>query len=260
MFLSPTLVFSYEFETLINDYEIFFNNTIFESEENKEIFAEANELFKQIAVEFNKLNDIKSNITKYADAFIGVLKKLTEKKETLKEEFAKIKREIDIPNLNPDNFLKLNRQVATSKLKLIEIDKAEKKRIEYTATLNNKIAELNNLWLEEYQILKKEVSRINEYESSLAISVEYKGRKDKFLEKLQQMFKGSGIRGATYTTIQSTLDGEPADGALRGAPRAGGRDDAAARGALQPGVGGGFWWIRGAGAGVGLVCTRCVGR
>ena len=196
--------FKNEFETLINDYEIFFNNTIFESEENKEIFAEANELFKQIAVEFNKLNDIKSNITKYADAFIGVLKKLTEKKETLKEDFAKIKREIDIPNLNPDNFLKLNRQVETSKLKLIEIDKSEKKKIEYITSLNNNISDLNNSWYEEYQILEKEVSRINEYESSLSISVEYKGRNDKFLEKLQQVFKGSGIRGATYTTIQST--------------------------------------------------------
>ncbi|MCR4289750.1 MAG: ATP-binding protein [Candidatus Scalindua sp.] len=113
-------------------------------------------------------------------------------------------RERDIPNLNPDNFLKLNRQVETSKLKLIEIDKSEKKRIEYTTSLNNKISELNILWHEEYQILKKEVSRINEYDSSLSISVEYKDRNDKFLEKLQQVFKGSGIRGATYETIQST--------------------------------------------------------
>jgi len=202
--LDEIMNFKNEFGTLINEYEIFFKNTILESEENKEIFAEANELFKQIAVEFNKLNDIKSIITKYADAFIGILKKLTEKKETLKEEFAKIKREIDIPNLNPDNFLKLNRHVEISKLKLVEIDKAEKKRLEYTTSLNNKISDLNNSWYEEYQILEKEVSRINEYESSLSISVEYKGRNDKFLEKLQQVFKGSGIRGATYTTIQST--------------------------------------------------------
>ncbi len=196
--------FKNELESLTNDFTTFFNQTNFQSEENKEIFLEADDLFKKVVIEFNKLNDIKLNIAKYEATFNDIFKKLNEKKENLKEDFAKIKREIDIPNLNPDNFLKLNRQVETSKLKLIEIDKAEKKRIEYTTSLSNKISELNNLWHEEFRVLEKEVKRINEYESSLSIFVEYKGRNDKFLEKLQQIFKGSGIRGATYTTIQST--------------------------------------------------------
>ncbi len=194
--------FKNDLESMINDYAVFFNNTIFKSEENREIFLEAGNLFKLVVIEFNKLNDIKSNIAKYETGFKDIFKKISEKRENLKEDFAKIKREIDIPNLNPDNFLKLNRQVETSKLKLIEIDKAEKKRNDYATSLNNKISELNNLWHEEYQVLKKEVSRINEYDSSLSISVEYKGRKDKFLEKLQQILKGSGIRGATYESIK----------------------------------------------------------
>ncbi|MBC8184685.1 histidinol-phosphatase [candidate division KSB1 bacterium] len=195
--------FKNELESLINDYSTFFNQTIFKSEENKKIFLEADNLFKLAAVEFNKLNDIKLNTAKYIVTFNEIFKKLNEKKENLKEDFAKIKREIDIPNLNPDNFLKLNRQVEISRLKLIEIDKAEKKRAEYTTSLNSKISELNNLWHEEFHVLEEEVKRINEYDSSLSILVEYKDRKDKFLEKLQQVFKGSGIRGATYESIKS---------------------------------------------------------
>ncbi|MCK5149207.1 histidinol-phosphatase [bacterium] len=193
-----------ELESLINDYTLYFNQSIFESEENKKIFLEADNLFKKVVIEFNKLNAIKLNIAKYEAGFADIFIKLNEKKESLKEDFAKIKREIDIPNLSPDNFLKLNRQVETSKLKLIEIDKAENKRIEFITTLNNKISELNSLWYKEYQILEKEVSRINEYDSSLSISVEYKGRSDKFFEKLQQIFKETGIRNATYSAIQST--------------------------------------------------------
>ncbi len=196
--------FNNELEYLINEYTIFFNKTTFESEENKEIFIEADNLFKQIVIEFNKLNGIKLNISKYNTAFKDIFTKLNEKKESLKEDFAKIKREIDIPNLNPDNFLKLNRQVETSKLKLIEIDRSEKKRGEYTTLLNDKISELNNLWHEEFHVLEKEVKRINQYDNSLSISVEYKGRNDIFYEKLQQVFKGSGIRGATYAAIKST--------------------------------------------------------
>ncbi len=193
--------FKGELEAIINNFLPFFNQTIFNSKENKEIFLEAEEIFKQLAIEFNKLNFIKTETEKYEAAFKELYKKLQGKKENLKEEFAKIKREIAIPNLNPDEFLKLNRQIETSKLKLVEIEKSEKKKIEYQILLNNKVSELNNLWHEEYKILEKEVGRINEYEKSLSIAVEYKGRKDNFDTKLKEIFKGTGIRGATYETI-----------------------------------------------------------
>ncbi|MEA1899619.1 MAG: histidinol-phosphatase, partial [Thermodesulfobacteriota bacterium] len=202
--LSEISKFKNEIESLINDYATFFNQTGFESEENKEIFSKADNLFRQFAIEFNKLNEIKANTSKYENAFIELFNKLNEKKENLKEDFAKIKREMDIPNLNPDDFLKLNRQIEISRLKLIEIEKSEKKKTEYNTSLNEKISELNKLWHEEYKILKKEVKRINEYENSLSITVEYKGRDDKFLDKLKQIFKGSGIREATYNSIKSS--------------------------------------------------------
>jgi len=196
--------FKNEIESLINDFATFFNQTGFESEENKEIFSKADELFRQLAIEFNRLNEIKVNTLKYEIAFIELFSKLNEKKDNLKEDFAKIKREIDIPNLNPDDFLKLNRQIETSRLKLIEIAKSEKKKTEYNTSLNIKISELNKLWHKEYKILEKEVKRINEYENSLSITVEYKGRDDKFLNKLKEIFKGSGIREATYNSIKSS--------------------------------------------------------
>jgi chromosome segregation protein len=194
--------FNNELESLINDYNLFFKSTIFESEENKEIFSEAGSVFNNISVEFNKLLSVKENISKHNITFGDIILKLNEKKETLKEEFAKIKREIDIPNLNPDEFLKLNRLLETSKLKLGEIVKSEKKKIEYSTILNAKISELNNLWHEEYQTLEREVRRINEYESSLSIKVGFKERTDKFHEELQQVLKGSGIRKGTYDTIE----------------------------------------------------------
>ena len=196
--------FKNEIESLINDYAIFFDQTGFESEENKEIFSEADKLFRQFAIEFNKLNEIKANTEQHETAFIELSNKLNEKKENLKEDFAKIKRKIDIPNLNPDDFLKLNRQIEISRLKLIEIEKFEKKKTEYNTSLNEKISELNKLWHEEYKILKKEVKRINEYENSLSITVEYKGRDDKFLSELKKAFQGSGIREATYNSIKSS--------------------------------------------------------
>lgn len=187
---------------LYNNYKPFFSDTKFETEENKDVFQQAEIVFKAISSEFEKLGNVESTISNKAKELNELHKKLLEKKETLKEEFAKIKRDIDIPNVNPDDFLKLNRTTETSKLKLSEIDKSEKKKTDLTKSLNDKISELNKLWHKEYQILEKEVSRINKYENSLSISVIYKGRDDNFREKLQEVFKGSGLRAATYDAIQ----------------------------------------------------------
>lgn len=188
---------------LINNYQHFFQNTRFQSDENREIFQQAESIFRKVTEEFNKLNAIKDNTDLYIVEFKKLYESLQDKKESLKEEFARIKREIDVPNLSPDDFLKLNRKIETSKLKLLEIDKSEKKKNELNRVLNDRISELNRLWHDEYKILEQEVSRINEYESSLSISVEYKGRKDIFDAKLRKIFSGTGIRGATYNNIKS---------------------------------------------------------
>ncbi|MBK9554459.1 MAG: hypothetical protein IPO47_01270 [Bacteroidetes bacterium] len=117
----------------------------------------------------------------------------------------KIKREINTDTINPDNFLKINRQIDTAELKLKEIEKSEKKRKELQTLLLEKLTELNNFWLEEYKLLKVEVDRINEAESKLTIEVLFKDRRDKFLDKLKQVFRGSGIREAAYQEIESTF-------------------------------------------------------
>jgi hypothetical protein len=130
--------------------------------------------------------------------------KINVKKDGLKEEFAKIKREIGTDTINPDNFLTLNRQIDTSRLKLLEIDKSEKRRKEWQDDLLKRLSDLDNLWHEEYQLLEKEVNRINEAESKLSIAVEFKGRRDKFTDKMKQIFRGSGIRETAYQEVETT--------------------------------------------------------
>ncbi len=132
-----------------------------------------------------------------------VLVKINEKKEGLKEEFAKIKREFATDTINPDNFLNLNRQIDTAQLKLQEIEKSEKKREELRTSLLERLSELNNLWLEEYKVLKTEVDRINVADNKLQIEVVFKGRKDKYLEKLKNTFKGTNIYATSYQEISN---------------------------------------------------------
>jgi len=193
-----------ELGSLIGNHEYFFQQEFTGSELNKELFDEVDQLMTGLKVEFEKLRKIQNSSSSTYRKIKDVLAKINEKKESLKEEFAKIKRDINTDALNPDNFLKLNRQIETAKLKLKEIEKSEKKRQELKNTLLKKVTELNNLWLEKYRLLKSEVDRINMAENKLEIDVLFKNRKDRLVNKLKQTFKGTNIRETSYHEISKT--------------------------------------------------------
>lgn len=194
----------HELASIISNHEYFFQQEISGSEVNRELFEEAKSLMVELKTEFEKLKAIQKNSTQIQLKFKEVISKINAKKEGLKEEFAKIKREINTDTINPDNFLNLNRQIETAQLKLKEIEKSEKKRSELQANLLERLTELDNLWLDEYKLLKTEVDRINEAESKLFIDVLFKDRRDKFIDKMKQIFRGSGIRETAYQEIEST--------------------------------------------------------
>lgn len=192
-----------ELSSLISNHDYFFQQKIAGSEINKELFDEAKTIILELKNEFEKLKAIQTNSIKSQQKLKEVITKINTKKESLKEEFAKIKREINTETINPDNFLTLNRQIEIARLKLKEIEKSEKKRSNLQTELLARLTELDNLWLEEYNILNKEVNRINESESKISIEVAFKGRRDKLTDKMKQVFRGSGIRETAYQEIES---------------------------------------------------------
>ena len=190
-----------EFSSLISNHDYFFQQEITGSEMNKELFEEVKTIILELKNEFEKLKTIQDSSVKSQQKLKEVIQKINTKKEGLKEEFAKIKREINTETINPDNFLTLNRQIEIARLKLMEIEKTEKKRSELQTNLLVRLTELDNLWLEEYNILNNEVNRINEAESKISIEVDFKGRKDTLTDKLKQVFRGTGIFGTAYQEI-----------------------------------------------------------
>ncbi len=195
-----------ELNLIVENYEFFFQKEISGSDLNKELFEELNIILTELKLEYAKIKLIRDSSTTIYSRIKALQLKIKEKKEGLKEEFAIIKREFATETLNPDNFLNLNRQIETAKLKLQEIDKSEKKRKEFQDNLKLKFTELNDLWLDEFNALNEEVNKINSADNKLEISVEFKGRKDKYLEKIKQIFKGTGIYETSYTKIISVYN------------------------------------------------------
>lgn len=190
----------HDLQTIIQNYEYSFNKE-FESKTNPEMFEAAKDLASKLSATLNQVKKVYADAQRTGMEFVGAIDKLKAKEEDLKEEFARIKREINIPELNPDDFIRINRGLETSKLKLIEIRKSESKRTELQRSLNEVVNALANLWYERFTLLKDEVHKINEVGGKLHIEVNYKGRKDKFRSKLQEVFRGSRISEDTYKAI-----------------------------------------------------------
>jgi ABC-type lipoprotein export system ATPase subunit len=169
---------------------------------NAEIFDAAGNLIRRLMADFDTLKTIIINAKKTDDDFQAVIDRFLAKEFELKEEFAAIKRDIDIPELNPDDFININRELETSKLKLLEIEKTETKRIELERKLNGSVNRLDDLWHKRFILLKTEVDKINQHGGKLYIDVKYKGRDDKFIDKLQDIFKGSHITKNMYSGIK----------------------------------------------------------
>lgn len=169
---------------------------------NKDVEADIVNLQDDLKKEFEVLKSVYGNTLKLKDTFSVKLNILKEKREALKEEFAQIKREIDIPELNPDDFIKINRELETSKMKLLEIDKSEAKRKELLTNLSHACVKLDTLWHDEFSTLQKEVEKINNSDTKLTIEIQYKARKDKFLVKLQDFCRGSGVRTTSLESIR----------------------------------------------------------
>ncbi|MEO8711907.1 MAG: TrlF family AAA-like ATPase, partial [Parafilimonas sp.] len=195
-----------ELNSLTVNHEYLFQNDISGSELNKDIFEDVYKLILDLKIEFDKLKQIQKASNAIHKNVKGILIKINTKKDGLKEEFAKIKREFATDTINPDNFLKLNRQIDTSLLKLKEIEKSEKKRKELQSSLLEKLSEINNLWLDEYRVLEIEVDRINQTENKLNIEVLFKGQKNKYLDKLKQTFRGTNIYATSYQEIVNTYN------------------------------------------------------
>lgn len=189
-----------ELQSTIENHEYILKPIVL-SDVNKDIEVDIVSQQEELKKEFEALKSVYGNTLKLRDVFTAKLNVLKEKREALKEEFAQIKREINIPELNPDDFIKINRELETSKMKLLEIDKSEAKRKELVTNLSNACVKLDSLWHEEFTTLQKEVDKINNSGTKLSIEILYKARKDKFLIKLQDFCRGTGIRAASIEAI-----------------------------------------------------------
>ncbi|MEA3285370.1 MAG: AAA family ATPase [Synergistota bacterium] len=124
------------------------------------------------------------------------------------EEFADVERKLsvqlhdsDIQNISTDEFLKLKQRLSRANQFIAEFEKQIDRQAGLRDVLLTELAALNDLWLEEFNVIKSELDEIISEDSPLSIEFGYKADSQEYLSFMKEIFKGSGVRESTYRGI-----------------------------------------------------------
>ncbi|MDR9364002.1 MAG: hypothetical protein RI575_01590 [Balneolaceae bacterium] len=165
------------------------------SKENVELFEKAYKSWKYFIEKIEKVKAILDSIDDdLADVktYEEELRNLTEK---LQDEFAEIKRSIDLKDLNPDDYVKFSKRHNLLETKLKELEKRERKREDLKVNLNRELSQLKSLWHDEYKTFQKSIDELNNRDLSIKVELIYRGDKSAFQDFVKNTVQGSGITG-----------------------------------------------------------------
>ena len=125
--------------------------------------------------------------------------------ESLTEEFAAVKREIQDSTIDTDAFAEIKLQLLDSKEKHSKLTDTLKRKPDFEkiflASVRQRNEDLNNVF-RQYQ---EEARKINEAQNELKIDIEFKGDKVNFKARIKADFRGTSISDAKYSMISTTF-------------------------------------------------------
>lgn len=168
---------------------------------NEETFKNINITLKNILDSIGRISIEIEGIHKNKNALELEKKHFEGKLEFLKEEFARIKREINDETLDADSFVKYKNELDEVKENIKSLSKKNNSRKLFISNIQKSIRERNKILKEIFEKYEKEIKKINESQNELQIKIEFKGNKDKFIADLKGNFKGTGIKEEKFRLL-----------------------------------------------------------
>lgn len=180
----------------------------YQSSHNSEIFKR---FYKSYQTYIGIIDHIKEwlarqNTEKQALRACG--QELVDIRKSMVEEFAEIERQLaeelksgGTQNISSEEFFSLKKKHATANQLITELDRQKSRKETLHNGLLSELSTLNDLWHEEFRLIKAELDKIQTSGGAISIRCEFKADKQSFLEYMMSVFRGSGIRENTYRQI-----------------------------------------------------------
>ncbi len=166
------------------------------SKENPKLFIELEKQILNLKEVWLKQIEEMEKTGKYSfTEFEKLRQKFFEAKESIQEEIAKIKREINVTEVSPDDFGRFVKEIEQVKVAISEIEKYDRQLMVLEKTKNSLYSDLQNLWHKQWSERNKKKEEINASQKIIQLEIEYKGNKTSYVEFLKEMFRGTKLRG-----------------------------------------------------------------
>ena len=177
----------------------------YQSKYNSEIFNEINTELNNIITLLQSFDKTKQEINKEIIVLKQIQTKFTTKKEGFIDEFEKIKREIN-QDLNPDTYLKLNQNKAQLEESIKNFQEKLKNINTVRTRLTRNLKKRRELIMKVNSIYKERIEKINESQNNIQIEFIPNGNKEKFLDDVKALVRGSGMRGDVINQLEKFYD------------------------------------------------------
>lgn len=127
--------------------------------------------------------------------------KLQERREALEDEFAEIRRQIDIPEINADSVLKDQQRLDVVTKALGELERKQNALSARTAELLTILDSLQSAWHAQFDTLNSAIDEVNQKDLPIDLTLEYRGDREVFVRYLKRLVEGTGIKGRTLEQI-----------------------------------------------------------
>lgn len=173
----------------------------FERKTDTEILNSLEDNLTDIKSDVFLLTNYKQTLKEKVDEIDSIHDTLDQEYESKKESFAKIKREIDIPNINPDHYPSLKKQQNELKKNIKANENNARKTDTAISKLKTFLREKNEFLRKVFSTYNDEIQAINNSQNALKLEIIFKGDKKTFAKKLKAEFKGSNITSDNYQKI-----------------------------------------------------------
>ena len=177
----------------------------YSSDFNKDIFEDVATVLSLIDGQLTQIGSCIAEIEKQRSGMEELISRLKARADSLADEFAEIKREIQDETLDVDSFVKMTTDLQKTKEKLKQLSEETASKSKIEASFTKAARERNDVLLATYNAYKDETERINQNQTELRIEITFKGDLEGFKSQMKSDFRGTGISDSKYQTICDTF-------------------------------------------------------
>lgn len=174
------------------------------SEFNEEIFTDAKSVIEQatkhVGIIHEQITILKNELVKLHE----IRERLINKIDSLKEEFAEIKREINDDKIDVESYVWYQKQLSSNNDEIVRLQLALKEKESIKETIKSLLDERNGVLRKRFCAYEKSILEINRVQNQLQIEIEFKGNREEFKSNLKQLLKGTKLNESKYDELVKT--------------------------------------------------------